>query len=150
MALVLPMLMILLFGGLEGANYLWREHTVLKAVRDGARYASRQSFDKFDCDSGTVSDSTTEQQIQNLTRTGTTDGTGLPKVPNWTLNSMVTVAVACDAAKNTGLYTELPDGAPIVTVSGVIPAYKSLFLSLGFTTAGLGLRASSQAAVMGI
>ena len=149
MALVLPMLIILMFGGMEGGYYLWSEHKVLKAVRDGARYASRQTFDKFDCAGGAVSDSATETNIQNLTRTGRTDTSGSPKVPNWTANSTVVVTVACDSTNNTGLYSEMPDGAPIVRVSADVP-YPSLFFNLGFAASGLSLRGSSQAAVMGL
>lgn len=148
MALVLPMLIILMFGGMEGGYYLWSEHKVLKAVRDGARYASRQAFDKFDCAGGTVSDPA-KTNIQNLTRTGRTDTSGSPKVPNWTANSTVVVTVACDPAKNTGLYSEMPNGAPIVRVSANF-AYPSLFFNLGFAASSLSLRASSQAAVMGL
>ena len=49
MALVVPLLITLMFGGLEGAYYLWNEHIAIKAVRDGARFASRQPFTKYDC-----------------------------------------------------------------------------------------------------
>jgi Flp pilus assembly protein TadG len=159
MALVLPMLIILLFGGLEGGYYLWSEHKVLKAVRDGARYASRQPFEfddggapaaTFDCGTLAVADSVIETNIMNVTRTGTIDGSGQPKIPSWTTNAGLTVTVAaCDATTATGLYKEFPDGAPIVRVSADV-TYPSLFFNLGFATSGLHLRASSQAAVMGI
>ena len=49
MALVVPLMLTLMFGGLEGAYYLWNEHIAIKAVRDGARFASRQPFTKYDC-----------------------------------------------------------------------------------------------------
>lgn len=159
MALVLPLMLILMFGGLEGGYYLWSEHRVLKAVRDGARYAGRQPFDKFDCTAGTIDPSDTEyteERIQYMTRTGivapstATPPDGDPgQVNGWTANSTVSVTVACNAAPPAGIYASLPDGAPIVTVSANT-AYRSLFLNLGFATSGLGLRATSQAAVMGI
>ena len=157
MALVLPMLIILMFGGMEGGYYLWREHTVLKAVRDGARYASRQPFDKFDCTGAGTVDASTATAIGNVTRTGVVaaNSTTPIKVPGWVSNAppLITVTVTCDpdgdATQNFGIYTDLPDGAPIVRVAADVP-YRSLFFNLGFGTNGLGLRASSQAAVMGL
>ena len=41
MALVLPLLLVILFGSLELGNYFMNEHTLIKAVRDGARFAGR-------------------------------------------------------------------------------------------------------------
>ena len=41
MALVVPLLVILMFGSFELGRYFLDEHVVVKAVRDGARYASR-------------------------------------------------------------------------------------------------------------
>jgi len=151
MALILPLMLILMFGGLEGGYYLWSEHKMLKAVRDGARFAGRQPFDKFDCSSGTVNDSATEIEIGNVTRTGTIDGSGPVKIPGWTTNSpSITISVLpCNSTPSTGLYQELPNGGPIVTVSATLN-YQALFSNLGFATTGLGLRATSQAAVMGI
>ena len=159
MALVLPMLIILLFGGMEGANYLWREHTVLKAVRDGARYASRLPFDAFDCTAGDAVTAPTDYNamIGNVTRTSLVNpgSTTKIKVPGWDSNAspLITVSVTCDPdgdpGANFGLYTDLPDGAPIVRVAADVP-YQSLFFNLGFAASGLSLRGSSQAAVMGL
>ena len=159
MALVLPMLIILLFGGMEGGYYLWREHTVVKAVRDGARYAGRLPFDAFDCTGGDVVNSPTTYKdwIGNVTRTSVINAdTNTPiKVPGWVSNSppLITITVTCDpdgdTTQNFGLYSELPDGAPIVRVAANVP-YQPLFFNLGFVTSGLGLRASSQATVMGL
>ena len=44
MALVTPLLMALMFGSFELGNYFYTSHIVAKAVRDGARYASRRGF----------------------------------------------------------------------------------------------------------
>jgi len=49
MALVTPLLMALLFATMEGSRYFLDEHVVLKAVRDGARFASRQTFSAMPC-----------------------------------------------------------------------------------------------------
>src|SRR3546814_8876490 len=62
MALVSPMLIILMFGSFELGNYFLDEHVVLKAVRDGARYAARQNFTTMPC-SGTP---TADAAIKNL------------------------------------------------------------------------------------
>src|SRR5690349_1119608 len=47
MALVTPLLLILMMGCAELGNYFWNEHTLVKAVRDGARFAARQSFNWY-------------------------------------------------------------------------------------------------------
>jgi Flp pilus assembly protein TadG len=145
MVLVMPLLLVLIFAGFEGGNYFWNEHIVVKAVRDGARFAGRQSFGKFDCAS--VTDATVETQIKNLTRTGQTTG-GTARVSGW-VDTDITVSVSCDATTTTGIYAERPGGAPVVTVTATVP-YTSLFGALGFDTSGLNLAASAQSAVMGI
>jgi hypothetical protein len=68
MALVAPMLIVLMFGSFELGNYFLSEHVVVKAVRDGARYASRMPIAAYSCPA-TV-DSTVNGQIRNVTRTG--------------------------------------------------------------------------------
>lgn len=146
MALVTPLLVILLFGSFELGNYFLSEHIAIKAVRDGARYAGRQSFANMPCGNP----STVETQIQNVVRTGTTDGTGTPRLPNWTNNATVTVSTACDTSGTySGLYTGLAGGVPRVTVSVTVP-YQSLFGGLGFPVTGLNVVAQSQAVVAGI
>jgi Flp pilus assembly protein TadG len=40
-ALMVPMLVVLLFGGAEAGHFVWTQHKLVEAVRDGARYASR-------------------------------------------------------------------------------------------------------------
>lgn len=149
MALMLPMLMALLFAGMEGSYFFWSEHRVVKAVRDGARYAGRQSFDQYNC-STTSTVSATDTNIKNLTRTGTIDGTGAPLLPGWTDNTQTSVTIAaCNVATATGLFLTQTNGAVRVTVSADVP-YRSLFSSLGISTATLRLRASDQAVVMGL
>ena len=148
---MLPMLVALLFGGMEGGYYFWSEHRVVKAVRDGARYAGRMSFDQYSCSTQSVTNTTTRDNIKNLTRTGTLDASGAPLIPGWTdSTTTVTVAVApCNTATATGLFLAQANGAVRVTVSADVP-YRSLASSLGISTAGLRLRASQQAVVMGL
>src|SRR5687768_3608606 len=82
MALVAPLLVTIMFGSLEIGKYFWDEHLVVKAVRDGARYAARQNFATMPCN-GTA---TNETQIQNLVRYGKTIVTGAdrPRLYYWT------------------------------------------------------------------
>ena len=146
MALVTPLLMILMFGSFELGKYFWDNHILTKAVRDGARYASRQAFSNYDCSAETVATGV-ETSTQNLVRTNTLDGSGTVRLAGWT-NAMITVDVTCD---NSGDYTSIYSGidVPVVTVDANVP-YRSLFGSLGFTDATFSLRAQSQAPVMGI
>ena len=148
MALMLPMLVALLFGGMEGGYYFWSEHRVVKAVRDGARYAGRQSFDQYNCTTASTT-TATRDAIRNLTRTGTLDGTGAPLIPGWVDGNTTVTVAPCNTATATGLFLTQANGAIRVTVSTDV-AYRSLFSSLGFTTATLRLRASQQAVVMGL
>lgn len=148
MALVSPLLAILMLGSMELGHYFYSEHVVAKAVRDGARFASRRSFSNFTCPStigGTVVADT-----QNLTRTNQVTAGGTPRLADWTQNSMVTVSLRCDTSGSYGaFYTGLTGGVPVVTVQAAVP-YTSLFSAIGFNSANLTLRSSSEAAVMGI
>lgn len=148
MALVTPLLMILMFGSFELGNYYLDNHVVVKAVRDGARYASRQAFTKFTCPS-TV-DATVAGNIRNVTRIGNIAGTGTPRLPSWT-DGTITVSVRCvsnTANTYSGIYDDFPN-VMIVKVNATVP-YASLFKVIGFNSATININASSEAAVMGI
>tara|TARA_R110000782_G_scaffold78293_6_gene156150 strand:+ start:3214 stop:3693 length:480 start_codon:yes stop_codon:yes gene_type:complete len=140
MAMVTPLLIVIMFGCYEAGYYFWREHIVVKGVRDGARFAGRQAFSKYTC---STIDATTATQIKNLTRTGALSG-GTARVPGWT-DGQITITVSCDAATTTGIYTSQAGGAPRVTVSAVV-TYEPLFGLLGLTQ----LAASANSPVMGI
>ncbi len=144
MVLVLPFLIVLLFGGLELGTYFYYEHQVVKGVRDGARYAGRQAFSAINCPTAAVP-ATVLADIQEVTRTGQL-GSGTARVPGW-VNGNVTVSVTC-AATSTGIYKN-EAGAPRVNVVADV-AYRSLFGGLGVITSSYRLRASQQAAVMGL
>lgn len=144
MALVTPLLIVLMFGAFEAGNFFWNEHIVIKAVRDGARFAGRQSFTNFSC--AAINDAAVETAIKTVTRTGVTTG-GTAKVSGWT-NDQVTISVACPGALQTGIYASQANGAPVVTVSATVP-YTSLFGALVFAD-NLNLIASAQSPVMGI
>ena len=150
MVLMLPFLTVLLFGSIEVGYYFYNEHLVVKGVRDGARYAGRQSFADINCDGGSIP-SAVQTAIKEVTRTGRVSG-GTARIAGWT-NSEVTVALSCPGdgggtAVTTGIYKTESD-APIVTVSASV-SFTSLFGSLGVIDSTYSLNASQQAAVMGI
>jgi len=149
MALVIPFLVVLMFGGAELGYYFYNGHQVVKGVRDGARYASRQSFVGLNCTGGTPSTvpADVETAIQEITRTGRLSG-GTPRVPGWK-NADVSVSVSCpDTPITTGIYKNEAN-APQVTVSATV-SYRSLFDGVGIIDSSYTLNASQQAAVMGI
>jgi hypothetical protein len=153
MALVTPLLVLLMFGSVELGKYFMDEHVVLKAVRDGARYAARQPMTNFvtsggGCPSDPVG--TVAADTKRLVRTGTISG-ATTRLPYWTADSTVTVTVACYTTRNSQSMTGIYDpavGAPVVTVTATVP-YTSLF-GLYFASGALNLNASQQAAVTGV
>jgi len=152
MALLVPLLVLLLFGGFEAGHFVWTQHKLVEAVRDGARFAGRLNINDL-CDGDTVvMSSDTEDAIKLITRTGQlASTTARPKVPGWTA-AEVDVTVACDAAEfvNTGLYSDLGYNGPIVRVSAQNVPYPSLFNSLGIIDTTFALSASSNAPVIGL
>lgn len=155
MALMVPLLVLLLFGGMEAGHYFWTEHRVIKAVRDGARYAGRQSFSAYTCANV---DATVRGNISLLTRTGQLDATKdtneYRKVKDWTDATagdanLLKVTVACSAATTTGIYKNQVGGAPVITVAASVP-YPSLFQVLGAIDGNARLKATARSAVMGI
>ena len=147
--LVLPIMLALMFGAFEAGHFFWTQHKIVKSVRDGTRYATRLELSDL-CDGATETMSAaTKQRIQNVTASGSVASGGVPKVPGWD-PADVEVTVGCAAFVNTGIYTDLGNNGPLVTVtSGPVP-YPSLFAALGFIDNGFTLSARSSAAVMGI
>jgi Flp pilus assembly protein TadG len=148
MAIVTPMLLVLLFGTVDLANYFLSEHIVLNGVRDGARFASRKYGNNCTAvtnDTGTIATAT-----KYIVRTNSVDGTGALRLNGWTDNATVTVSVACNttASYRGGIYTASTNGVPVVTVSATV-AYPSLFKAYGLTTTTINLNAIAQAAVVG-
>lgn len=146
--MVAPLLIILLFGSMELGHYFYSQHVVVKAVRDGARYASRQGFSAFACPATTIG-GTVVTDTQNVTRTNTVAGTGTPRLATWTQNSSVAVTVTCNTSGTYGSFYSGLGGVPVVTVRATVP-YTSLFSVIGFNSAGLQMTAESEAVVMGI
>lgn len=151
LALLVPLLVLMMFGGIEVSYYLYNEHQVVKGVRDGARYASRQGFDKMDCATSKVVPTTVEGEIKEVARTGQISG-GTPRVPGWVATN-VTVSVTCKSKTAvtpnlSGVYRN-QTSAPVVTVTASVN-YISLFKGVGIITDTYKLNATQQAAVMGI
>ena len=152
LALVMPMMLIIMFGSAEVGNYFLNEHALVKAVRDGARFAARQSFTNYTSCSGAPG-GTVEADTKNVVMNGYLTG-GALLVPNMTLAS-VTVSTSCSAMAGgetmEGIYRDRigGSGAQIVTVSARVN-YRSLIGAFGFTGTGMTLNAKSQAAVAGI
>ena len=156
MALALPILLVLLFGSAEIGNYFMNEHILVKAVRDGARYAARQDFSNFSSCSGAPG-GTVEADTKAVVMTGLLSG-GTNKLRNWNATT-ITVTTSCSTTTGGqtlgGIYTGNKNssgtliGAPIVTVSATVP-YSPILQAFGFTGTGYNLNATQQAAVMGI
>ncbi|MCJ8191043.1 TadE/TadG family type IV pilus assembly protein [Sphingomicrobium aestuariivivum] len=149
MALMVPLLLLLMFGTFEIGNYFSSVHQAQKGVRDAARYAGRLPYDDITAGACTYDTaSTAHDQIRNLARTGTIDGTGEPRINYWTDNATVTVTMSCDVSGTyTGSFSQNVDGAPRVNVSAVVP-YESLF-GLPWIDSVLDINASNEAAVFG-
>ncbi|MGZ2411052.1 Flp pilus assembly protein TadG [Sphingomonas sp. F9_3S_D5_B_2] len=155
MALVLPLLLVIMTGSIELGSYFLREHTLVKAVRDGAAYAARRNMSAYDCVSGTPSISqSVKDDTKTLVRTGQLSG-GSDQLPNWTSqNASFSMTVSCVTAANsvpmTGLYSGSPTGkVPVVTVTAQLP-YNPVVGNFGFHAAGYSLYSSEQVAVTGI
>ncbi len=151
MALILPLGMLLMFAGLEAGHYFYQEHQVIKGLRDGARYAARQSFDTINCRGGAPSTipSGTVTAINNLVRTGQLANGGTPRVTGWDAGE-ITITVTCPTAaeSQTGLF-DATERAPQVNITTTF-GYNSLFNGLGVINDSASLNASQQATVMGI
>lgn len=149
MALSLPILMALLFGAFELGNYFLSEHRVVKAVRDGARFAARRPFADYP---GCSPSAALIDATRNVTRTGSIASGGSPRVDSWTDPTSITVTAICDNTapySGNGIYVTAPAGTPVVTVDATVP-YVPILGQLGLADVTLGLQARSEAAVTGI
>ena len=170
MALVAPMLITLMFGSFELGNYFMSEHAVAKAVRDGARFASRLPASLYVCPAGGADGSAgsfaisaaatlAQSQIKNVTRTGSIDGSATPRLSYWTTTqettalpngSPITLTVTCRLATTyTGIFSGIEGNVPVVTVAANVH-YPSLLGQLGLAGTNLRLNSQSQVPVMGI
>lgn len=149
-ALTLPMLLVLMFVGMEGGNFIWTQHKLVDAVRDGARFAGRSQVSQLCNGAASVISTAKVNEIKLLTRTGQiTDTAARAKVRGWTA-AQVTVTVSCRAFVNTGIYTTLGENGAIVTVAATNVTYPSMFQRMGVLKSTINLNAKSNAPVIGI
>lgn len=162
------MLIILMFGSMELGNYFLDQHAVTKQVHDGARFASRMTLaNPYVCSAevahvladvdtdGDGEGDAASVQIVNVTKTGSVDGsaTGRFEGDFWDgcgTDAPLTVTTRCVSKANYGgIYNGLSGDIPVVKISASVD-YPSLFAAIGFNSANLCLRASSEAAVAGL
>ena len=153
MALVTPLLIILMFGSFELGKYFWDEHIAVKAVRDAARFAARQSFASMPCGGPAPN----VAQIKNVAMYGkpvVTDS-DQPRLFYWTDPATVTVTITCYDNSGTdgdrvydGVYADR-GVVHQVTVAASIP-YSAIVYSPTSLNSGAHLNATDQAAVFGI
>ena len=152
MAMVTPLLLILMMGCAELGNYFWNEHTLIKAVRDGARFAARQGFSNYpDC--STVATSLRDNTRNVVVYGYLSDTSGNTQTPNISATN-VTVGTSCATTAGgqnmTGLYEDQANGAQIVKVSATVTYRPIIAMALGFSGVSKTLYAESQAAVTGL
>jgi Flp pilus assembly protein TadG len=151
MALVMPVLLFIMFGVVELGNYFMNEHSLVKAVRDGARFAARQNFTNYTSCSG-VPGGTVVTDTQNVVMNGYLSG-GSVLTPNISASDIdlttqcFTGAVGGQTMQ--GVYRGRANGAQIVTVTATVN-YRPILAAFGFTGLGMSISATSQAAVAGI
>lgn len=149
-ALLLPMLLIVLFTGSEAGHFVWTQHKLTEAVRNGARYAARFEIDNVCNGSTAVLAGADLTNVQLLTRTGQlANAAARSVVPGWT-DAQIDVTVSCESYVDTGIYTDLNGAGPIVTVRAANVAYPYLFGLLGGIGGNISLNAESSTAVIGI
>ena len=153
MALMIPLLLTLMFAGFEAGHYFYTQQQVIKAVREGSRYAGRLGFSAFPC--GGTADPAAIANIKEVTLTGTAPNLSPvarntnPRVRGME-HSDITVTYRCDANfADAGIFKGSTGGAPIVLVSAST-GYNSLFEQLGVIDSSAIVQASSEAVVNGI
>ena len=151
MVLVMPILMILLFGSVELGNYFMSEHAVQKGVRDASRYAARLPLELLTDGTCALGDAEVQDQIRRVARTGDPDEGTDPRLGMWDSDDTVELTLDCPDVtySDDGLYSEFPFGAANINVEATVP-YQPLFgfIPLGGDD-GVLLVARSQAAVFG-
>lgn len=153
-ALMLPGIIVLLFGGFEAGNFMWTQHKLVMSAREGARYAARLpvtafcELDNYDQDSPNPD---AIEAIRIVTSTGYPPGTdNEPIAPVRMAGLSVQVSEeVCGRFSSKGIYTQLGTAGPWVEVTAQLN-YSSLFSGLGVLTSGIPLSATSRAAVIGI
>lgn len=156
MALVTPLLVLMLAGGVEVGYYFYAEHRLVEGVRDAARYAGRQSFNEYAACSGSPS-STLVANARLLAAKGSLNSSDPDKLWGWgetgedftlTISCTTTATSSLGTETLSGIYKGRVDGAPVVTVHATLP-HQSVLAAFGFRLP-LELNATQQASVMGV
>ena len=150
MALVAPLLCAILIGSVELGNFFYKEHILMKAVRDGARYAARQSFVNYGCSgapTGTVV-ATTRALVRTSLLAGSDRFSDIQDT-DISLTTNCRTTLGTQDMRN-GIYRNMTTGAPIIRVDAVVNYTPVIGAAFGFSGAGYKLHASQEAAVMGI
>jgi Flp pilus assembly protein TadG len=156
MALVTPLLLLIMAGGLEVGNYFMDEHRLVKAVRDGARFAARKDFTYFQaCNAAPVDTVAPIENVvadtQTLIRTSYLSG-GTDQLSNWS-GGTISVTTRCSTGDGTttygGIYKDMANGARKVEISASVN-YLPVLAPFGFSLMGAKLNAKQEAAVSGV
>lgn len=127
-ALILPLMLLLVFGFFEAGRLYWSYNTVQAAARDAARFAARLPISCDAGGAGTLDDGADQAKIQQLARTGTPDGSGAPLVAGWTDDASVDVQITCVENSGGALAGRYEDYSTIPTVKVIADApYGALF-----------------------
>ena len=144
----MPLMLTLMFGSAELGHYFYQEHIVVDAVRDGARFAARQTVDDVGCAGVDADVATSVKRATRLVSPNAADIEANRRIYNWDSDATVTVSVACTENDGFGgLYVNMAD-LPRVRVEAIV-SYNSLLSFLGFGGLSLNVRAASEAAVVG-
>ena len=149
MALVLPLLLLIMFSSLELGNYFMNEHRLAEAVRNGARFAARQSFSNYTACSGAPGGNVVSDTRKVVMNGYLSCGNVItPHVQAADVNVSTSCLSIAGGQTMTGIYAGRPGGAQKVTVAASVN-YKPVISAFGFTGIGLKLNAKSEAAVAG-
>jgi hypothetical protein len=129
LALVLPLLLVMVFGTLEFANILYQQQVITKGVQEAARFAARNPSlnATVACPPASGGWASAASAAANVAATGSAAG-GTLILPNFAAADVV-VTVECPASD--GLLSSNPDSGsiPVVLVRAEIDARSVGFLA---------------------
>lgn len=150
MALIAPMLALIMLGSAELGRYFYNEHIVVKAVRNGAVFASRQPISMFNCTTLAI-DTSVIVSTTALIQTGALSGGSAltPQSTNAAATYGITMTCPTAAPDGTalgGIYANNGGKVPVLTVTASVP-YNTIMKGYGFGST-ITLHAREQAVVI--
>lgn len=144
MVLIMPIMIILLFGAVEVGYYFYVEHQVIRGTREAARFAAR----KVILTAGTCpAASTVETDTLNRLYASA------PAVTSW---AGTTVSINCNSGFTTGLYSggtgydpSASESGPVLTINAT-GTTSTMFSFLGFVDTNWTINSKQHAAVIGL